>query len=469
MRSWQPTAALGLIAGVTALLSPQWNALAGSGQPDQEPVELPTPEPDQVPADLVQVDTGVLHLEAGLDHPALLEGSTQERLLVVTVRADEVEGGERAPINVAVVVDRSGSMRQQDRMGFAHQAAEDLVGALQDDDRFALVSFASTANLVVPSTPVHNPGALYSAIRSIQPAGSTNLHDGLQMGQQQVRMNATPGSVDRVILLSDGYANVGVQLPSELSNAAGQYAQEGVAVSTIGLGLDYNEDLLAQMADSGGGSYRFVNDAASLQAAFDDELHRLNSVAARGVGLDLALEDAELIDVIGYDATQTDTGLRIWLGDVYGGETRRVVLRVRMKAGSEGQVLDAATVRLSEGSTQVGEAVAVQATVTDSKDKVERTANVALAVIGNEAAAADLAQKAAYAFEEGDVEQSNKLISSSALVAGEAASRYGSTRLEEQSGALMRQQDLYDNNDPSSEAGRYAIKSNKEDNRVWTR
>lgn len=469
MRSWQPTAALGLIAGVTALLAPQWSAFANGGPHVQDPVELPTPEALEVAPLTAQVDSGVLHLEAGLDHAALIEGSTQERLLVVTVRADEVEGGERAPINVAVVVDRSGSMRQQDRMGFAHQAAEDLVGALQDDDRFALVSFASSAQVVVPSTPVHNPAALYSAIRSIQPAGSTNLHEGLSMGQLQVRANATPESVDRVILLSDGYANVGVQLPSELSNAAGRYAQEGVAVSTIGLGLDYNEDLLAQMADSGGGSYRFVNDAESLQAAFDDELHRLNSVAARGVGLDIALEDAELIDVIGYEATQTDTGLRIWLGDVYGGETRRVVMRVRMKAGSEGQTLDAATVRLSEGATQVGEAVAVQATVTDSPTIVERSANRELAVVGNEAAAADLAQKAAVAFEGGDIEASNQYISSSALVAGEAASRYGSTRLEEQSGALMRQQDVYENNDPSSEQGRYAIKSNKEDNRVWTR
>jgi Ca-activated chloride channel family protein len=469
MRSWQPTAALGLIAGVTALLAPQWSALASGGGQTPEPVELPTPEPVLEPVLVAQADSGVLHLEAGLDHAALMEGSTQERLLVVTVSADQMEGGERAPINVAVVVDRSGSMRQQDRMGFAHQAAEDLVSALQDDDRFALVSFASNAQLVVPSTPVHNPGALYSAIRSIQPAGSTNLHEGLRMGQLQVRANATPESVDRVILLSDGYANVGVQLPSELSNAAGQYAQDGVAVSTIGLGLDYNEDLLAQMADSGGGSYRFVNDAESLQAAFDDELHRLNSVAARGVGLDIALEDAELIDVIGYDATQTDTGLRIWMGDVYGGETRRVVMRVRMKAGAEGQTLDAATVRLSEGGTQVGEAVAVQATVTDSVDKVERSANRELAVVGNEASAADYAQKAAIAFEDGDIEASNSLINTSALVAGEAASRYGSTRLEEQSGALKRQQDLYDNNDPSSEEGRYAIKSNKEDNRVWTR
>ena len=466
MRSWQPTAALGLIAGVSALLAPQWSALASGGGPTPETVNVPTPEPVFEPE---QVDTGGLHLEAGLDHAALMEGSTQERLLVVTVSADPVEGGERAPINGAVVVDRSGSMRQQDRMGFAHQAAEDLVSSLQDDDRFALVSFASDARVVVPSAPVHNPTALYSAIRSIQPAGSTNLHEGLRTGQLQVRTHATPESVDRVILLSDGYANVGVQLPSELSKAAGRYAQEGLAVSTIGLGLDYNEDLLAQMADTGGGSYRFVNDAESLQAAFDDELHRLNSVAGRGVGLDIALEDAELIDVIGYDVTKTDTGLRIWMGDVYGGETRRVVMRVRMTAGAEGQLLNAATVRLSEGSTQVGSPVAVQATVTDSADRVERSANRELAVVGNEAAAADLAQKAANAFEDGDIQASNQLINSSALVAGEAASRYGSTRLEEQSGALLRQQELYDNNTPSSQKGRYAIKSNKEDNRAWTR
>ena len=162
MRSWQPTAALGLIAGVSALLAPQWSALASGGGPTPETVNVPTPEPVFEPE---QVDTGGLHLEAGLDHAALMEGSTQERLLVVTVSADPVEGGERAPINVAVVVDRSGSMRQQDRMGFAHQAAEDLVSSLQDDDRFALVSFASDARVVVPSAPVHNPTAPTVGIR----------------------------------------------------------------------------------------------------------------------------------------------------------------------------------------------------------------------------------------------------------------------------------------------------------------
>lgn len=467
MRRWHPTAALGLVAGLGALLAPQWVAQAQGPAP--HPV-LPVPEPVTAPA-LIPTEVAQsehLHLEAGLDHPSVLAGRSQERLLVITVRADQVDGGERAPVNVAVVMDRSGSMRQQARMDYAQSAAEDLVDALHDDDRFALVSFSSEAHLVVPSTQVHDPAGLHRSIRGVRPAGSTNLHAGMRMGQDQVRAYATPQSVDRVIVLSDGYANVGVQAPSELARAAGSWADEGVAVSTIGLGLDYNEDLLASMADASGGTYRFVNDAESLQAAFEAELQRMNSVAARGVGLDINLEDAELIDVLGYDAQRTDTGVRVFLGDVYGGETRRVVLRVRVNGGTDGERLTASTVRLSEGPLQVAE-VDVSAISTTDTGEVERSANRELAIVGNEAAAADLAQKAAAAYAAGDIQTNQALMSSSQLIAGEAASRYDAPTLRKQEAALKSQQDAYTSYDFESEEGSYNIKRSKEDNRGYLR
>lgn len=464
MRRWHPTAALAALAGIAALIAPPLQARVN---PAPDPITPLLPDATPVPVTpLVQVtQSSALTLSAGLDHPAVLEQTTEERLLVITVGADEIEGGDRAPLNVAVVMDRSGSMRHQGKIENARSAASELVRALEEEDRFSLVTFSAQAHLLVPSSPLSDRGYLLDEIARIYPSGSTNLEAGLALGLDQVRMNAGGESVDRVIVISDGKPTAGTVVPDVLTRQAAQWSEDGVGVSTIGLGLEYNEDLLAAMADAGGGTYRFVDSSSDLEVAFREELHRLNSVAATGVGLDIAFDDAQLIDVIGYDAELTDTGARVYLGDVYSGETRRVVVRVRMTGTSEGDSMTAATVRLSEGMSQVGDSLAVNAVVTDRPEVVEQTVNRDLAIVGNVAATADLAQAAAYAFDGGDVAKANDLLNESELVAGVAASRYESDALQKQASGMRSQNDTYQNVEPSSDEGRRALKEFKEDNR----
>ncbi|HJN73319.1 MAG TPA: VWA domain-containing protein [Myxococcota bacterium] len=466
MQRWQLTAGLGVIAALAAVLAPTLKASVTNAPETMEvgphltEIELPTSP--------VTVEQGNLTLTAGLDHPAVLDGRTQDRLLVITVGADDLDEGLDRPVNVAVVMDRSGSMQAKGKMEYAKTAARELVESLDADDRFSLVTFSDRAELVVASQTISDSAYLLRTINGVREGGGTNLYEGLRSGLTQVRSYSGDDQVNRVIVLSDGKANVGVTSASSLSSLAGQYNDEGIRVSTIGLGLDYNEDLLAAMADRGGGTYRFVNDPDVLTTVFREELHQMNQVAASGVSIDVRLPGAELVEVYGYDEQFVDGGFRVWLGDVYGGQTRKIVAKVRVSGVGVGSELTASTVTLSESGAVASyvEPVEVKAQVVASQQTVDMTVNRELAVLGNFAAAGQLADDAAQAYALGDRDRSEELLEASNLVAGEAASRYDSNRLRQQSAELIVQTEDYQA-EPSSDEGRYAVKKNKEANRGW--
>mgnify|MGYP002631105485 CR=1 FL=1 len=466
MQRWHLTAGLASLAGLAVFLAPSSQARTQTAPITPLTVDPIVATPVAVPIDIQHSSGGALHLSAGLDHPAVLRGATDERFLVITVGADEVEGDPR-PINVAVVIDRSGSMNEQGKMEYARDAAKEIVNSLDEGDRFSLVTFSDRSTVVVPSTPADDPSRLYRAIDSVYEGGGTNLYAGLVDGQAQVSDVRSDRSVNRVIVLSDGKANVGITRPSALASQAGLHVPSGVSVSTIGLGLDYNEDNLAAMADTGGGTYRFVDDPTALAQIFREELHQLDSVAAEGVDVNVSLPGVELIDVLGYDETVTSDGFSVRLGDIYGGQTRKIVAKVRITgAGDSVDVADVSLTRSDAGGDV--SPVDVLATVTAVPQVVETTVHRELAILANEAEASELALAGTKAWSDGDTELSTQLLDSSALIAGQAGSRYGDAKLEEQAAELNNQNAIYQANKPTSNAGKRAAKGNKELYRDWS-
>ncbi|MCB9758991.1 MAG: VWA domain-containing protein [Alphaproteobacteria bacterium] len=466
MQRWHLTAGLAGSVALAALIVPQLQATVQT--PPPSPLVKNTPEDPVAPPEARVL--GKLELTAGLDHPVVLAGRIEERLLVMTVRAADSNLGEERPVNVSVVMDRSGSMAGRGKMDYARIAAKELVEALDARDRFSFVTFSDRAELVVPSSPVLDPGALFRAIDRVYEGGGTNLYDGLTEGLAQVRAHADDASVNRVVVLSDGNANVGISDPGELARLAGRWSDQGVSVSTIGLGLDYNEDLLAAMSDRGGGTYRFVDDPDTLAMIFQDELHQMTSVAASGVSLEINLPGAQLVEVYGYDVEPSTSGFRVWLGDVYAGQTRKVVAKVRVPSGTAGLEPMVAQVALDELGAPVDYIpVPVLAKVTADVHEVDRVVNRELAVIGTSAQSSALADKAARAYAEGRQKDSIQLIQASQLVAGEAASRYNDPSLQTQADDIAIQQESYINFDNSSVEGRRAVKENKEKARDWSR
>ena len=154
---------------------------------------------------------------------------------------------KRAPVNVAIVLDKSGSM-EGDKIAKAKDAAIAAIGRLGSDDIVSVVAYDSTVQVIVPATKLSDKESVIEQIRRIEAGGSTALFAGVSKGADELRKFLDKNRVNRVILLSDGLANVGPQSPSELGALGASLMKEGISVSTMGLGLDYNEDLMTKLA-----------------------------------------------------------------------------------------------------------------------------------------------------------------------------------------------------------------------------
>jgi Ca-activated chloride channel family protein len=233
---------------------------------------------------------------------------------------------------VVVVVDRSGSMSGP-RLSHAIDATVRLVDRLDDDDRFGLVSFDHQARVVVPAGRLGDLGRdkVRGVVRALSPGGSTDLSSGYLRGLQEARRVATETGAT-LVLLSDGHANVGETDPERLAGVARQAHHVGVTTSTIGIGLGYDETILAAMADAGTGNHTFAEEADAAGAALAGEVEGLLSKTVQAASLRIT-PTGEVSGVHVFNqlpATAQNGELVLELGDFYSGETRRILFSLRV-------------------------------------------------------------------------------------------------------------------------------------------
>ncbi len=196
---------------------------------------------------------------------------------------------ERDPVALALVIDRSGSMGGAP-LEHAKLAARQAVRALLPGDRVAVVAFDQVVYVAVPSTAVgQDRRVIEAAIGAIHSGGTTALHAGWVQGYTEALRHLVPKGLNRIVLLSDGLANVGITDPAVIARDVRDAADAGVGTSTIGLGRSFDEHLLRHLADAGGGSYTFVEAPEALTDLFETELAGLS--ALRGRNLRIALGD----------------------------------------------------------------------------------------------------------------------------------------------------------------------------------
>lgn len=213
-----------------------------------------------------------------------LEGETRLEVLF-RLHAPERERG-RPRLNLGLALDRSGSMAGG-KLKRALEAAAFLVQELGPQDRLAIVAYDDQIEQLLPSSPVTDKPALLARLRGVHHGGSTNLFEGWREAAYQVAQHLDPAALNRVLLLTDGLANQGLTQPEAIAQHVGELARRGVSTTTLGIGRDFNEDLLVLMADRGGGQFYFVESAADLPRIFAQELSGLSATFAKGVRLAL--------------------------------------------------------------------------------------------------------------------------------------------------------------------------------------
>src|SRR5687767_7429281 len=179
------------------------------------------------------------------------EISRSQREAVLQIGFTTAEVNERTdlrPLNLVLVIDKSGSMAESDKMSRVKESLHTMLGKLRADDIVSIVAFDSTAQVLHPACPIGDGYALRRAIDCLTPNGGTNLHSGLMLGYREAKRYFRAGATNRVIMLTDGIANQGVTDPGRIAAESSEFNGQGIDLSTIGVGLDLNNDLLRTLA-----------------------------------------------------------------------------------------------------------------------------------------------------------------------------------------------------------------------------
>ncbi len=286
-------------------------------------------------------------------------------------------------MNVAIVIDKSRSMAG-DKIAGAKAAARAAVEVLGPDDIVSVVAYDSTVEVLVPATKAGDRDVILRGIDRLRHGGSTALFGGTSKGAAEVRKFLARDCVNRVVLLSDGRANVGPSSPGDLARLGSQLAREGIGVTTVGLGLGFNEDLMVALAERSGGNHFFVEDAGALGPLFAEGFRGLASVVAKEVSLTVTFSDeVRPVRALGVDADIVGRTLRFELSQLYAAQTDELVVELEVGPTPVSR-RDLAKVTLSYRNTATARIDHVQTTVTarfsDDPAVVEASANRAVLV-----------------------------------------------------------------------------------------
>ena len=217
--------------------------------------------------------------------------------------------GERKPSNLVFLVDVSGSMSSPDKLELAKQALHVLTANLTDKDAVSIVTYAGESRLVMPMTSIDHRATIDRAIDSLHTGGSTAMASGIDLAYDQAVRTIRPGAISRVIVCTDGDANVGAHSHQEILEIIASRAKQGVTLSTIGFGMgNYKDTLMEQLADKGNGNNYYIDSLDMAKRVFADQLTSTLEVAAKDVKLQVDF-DASIVKryrLIGYENRDLD-------------------------------------------------------------------------------------------------------------------------------------------------------------------
>lgn len=378
-----------------------------------------------------------VRVETALDHAVLLANQKQTAYLRTALTGFDLPGQSvRAPLNVAIVIDKSGSMQGQ-KIEQAKAAARAALSQLRDEDIVSIVAYDDTVEVLVPATKVSDRATIDRGIGRLTAGGMTALFAGVVKGSAEVRKFISRERVNRVVLLSDGAANVGPVSAAELGQLGRNLRKDGIAVTTVGLGLGYNEDLMVQLAQASGGQHVFIEDERQLATVFREGFGNLASIVAKEVVVKIHLAEGirpvrvlgravETVEIVGQDVT-------VQMPALYARQTDDLVLELEVRALPP-QNLKVATVDVSyhniatRGADKVS--MSLGAELTDDRERASRSEVPAVRVAVLERIANEKSRQAIELRDQGRVDDARRLLEDNARALRDGAARYDSDTLD---------------------------------------
>jgi len=336
----------------------------------------------------------VIHAEAGIpksgvkcrveiDRAILPAGGAQRAVVKITLDAPPPpEKSMRPAVNLAIVLDRSGSMAGR-KLERAKDAAIEALRHLGPMDMFSVVVYDHNVSTVVSAQHATNIEWIERRIRQIRSGGNTALFGGVSQGAEEVRKNFDGNYVHRIILLSDGIANIGPSSPEDLGRLGAALIKEDISVTTVGVGTDYNEDLMTRLSQNSDGNTYFVESSRDLSRIFTAELGDVLSVVAKKVNIIIECPNGvKPLNIIGREGRIKGRFVELSLNQLYGSQEKYALIEVEIPVGKSGEKKDIAYVNVSYENpfTQKKETSSGRVYARFSKDriKVKKSANIAV-------------------------------------------------------------------------------------------
>jgi len=402
------------------------------------------------------------HGVVSLSHSHVLAGTTTTVFADVRVAADaSPRAAVRAPISLAVVLDTSGSMSGE-KIEDAKRSVLRLLTDMRDDDEIALVRYDDSSELVQPLARV---GAVRSAltarIRGLQANGGTNIPSGLAQGLHALD-EAARARVKRIVLVSDGLDDTRARAEELARTSFGS----GITVSSLGIGLDFDQSYMGSVAEAGHGNFAFVNDGASLATFLQRELVETSTTTVESARVHLELpEGMHFVSASGADAIVHGSDVELVLGSLFAGDQRRVVVELGTYAGSPGMQQDLgvrATWSNVGGASASATASPLHVEATNDRARVDAGRDGAVLASAASVFASKRQVEAANAYAQGDVARAASIAAANERALAEAraiAPPAAAPSLDAQLETYRGQRDGFLKHAPSSAAGRAAAKA----------
>ncbi|MBF0410288.1 MAG: VWA domain-containing protein [Candidatus Riflebacteria bacterium] len=337
----------------------------------------------------------------------------------------------RTPVNLAIVLDKSGSMSGS-KLQHAKEAAVMAIGRLTNDDILSVIAYDSEVEVLVPATKVSDREQIYTSIRQISAGSNTALFAGVSKAAGEIRKFIDRGRVNRIILLSDGIANEGPSSPEELGELGASLSREGISVTTLGLGLGYNEDLMSELARRSDGNHAFIETPTELARIFNAEFGDVMSVIAQEVKVEIEFHNCRPVRFLGREGIIDDRKAMITLNQICDKQEKYVLLEFESAGNIKAQPLFNVNVSYINSISRQTEKFSNQLQImfSENSEIIRANENRDVMISASKLIANDSYKVATRLRDEGKIEEARKVLISNKDFLQSRAKTYSAPELE---------------------------------------